>query len=75
MESPFCDYCHNEEDSNEHMLIHCEYLKKIWKKIETWILEIVVIDYTIDEEPIILGELQKSHWINAIILITKKNNL
>ena len=29
-------------------------------------------DYNIDEQKIILGENQKSYWINAIIVITKK---
>ena len=32
-----------------------------------------VIEYTIDEETIELGKLQKSHWLNAIILIAKEN--
>ena len=40
--------------------------------MESWILEIGVTGYVIDKHVIILGELQKSHWINAIILNTKK---
>ena len=31
-----------------------------------------MLEYTLDGETIIVGELNKSHWINAIILITKK---
>ena len=34
-------------------------------------MELSVINYAIDEQVIILGELQKSPWINAIILNTK----
>ena len=43
---------------------------KSW--LEYWILQIGVIEYVIVENTIVLGELQKSHWLNAIILIAKK---
>ena len=35
-------------------------------------MEIGVREYTIDEQTVILGELQKSYWMNVVILITKK---
>ena len=54
------------------MLFQCEVEKKVWRDLEQWILEIGVIEYVIDERTTILGELQKSHWLNAIILIAKK---
>ena len=72
-ESTLCDFRQIEEDSNEHMLIHCEVVKSLWREVELWILEIGVIDYVVDEQIIILGELQKSHWINAVILNTCLN--
>ena len=40
--------------------------------MESWIAEIGVVDYLINDRIIILGELQKAHWINAVILLTKK---
>ena len=30
------------------------------------------LHYLINERIIVLGELQKAHWINAVILLTKK---
>ena len=40
--------------------------------IETWWLVKSVIDYTIDGIIIILGETQKTYWIIAVALNTKK---
>ena len=55
-----CDFCQIEEDSNEHMLMHCEVVKKIWRDIERWVSQIGVIEYVVAEDTIVLGEL-KSH--------------
>ena len=54
------------------MLIQCEIIKKIGKNVETWTLRIGVIEYVINDKTIILGELQKSYWNYAIILIRKR---
>ena len=40
--------------------------------MEDWLSEIGLANYTIDEQKIILGEYQKSYWINIVILMTKK---
>ena len=71
-ESPNCNFCNDHEDSNEHMLLECENVKDLWLNVENWISEIGVINYNLNNKTIILGELHKAHWINAIILITKK---
>ena len=42
------------------------------REIESWISQIGVIEYVVDEDTIVLGELQKSYWLNAIISIAKK---
>ena len=60
--------CNESEDSNEHMLIECGKVKTLWTEVENWIAEVGVVDYRI----IILGELQTAHWINAVIILTKK---
>ena len=70
--STLCDFCQKEEDSNEHMFLQCEIVKGIWREVEDWISQIGVVDYVVTEGTIILGELNKSHWLNAIVLITKK---
>ena len=53
-------------------LIECENVKILWHDVESWIAEIGCMDYLINDNIIVLGELQKAHWLNAIILITKK---
>ena len=70
--STLCDFCQNEEDSNEHMFLRCVVVKQLWREVENWISQVGVVDYVITEEIIILGELKKSHWLNSIVLITKK---
>ena len=54
------------------MLIECGKVKTLWTEVENWIAEVGVVDYLINERIIVLGELQKAHWINAVILLTKK---
>ena len=71
-ESPNCNFCKDHEDSNEHMLFECENVKDLWLKVENWISDIGLVNYHLNNKKIILGELYKAHWINAIILITKK---
>ena len=71
-ESPNCNFCKELEDSNEHMLLECENVKDLWLKVENWISDIGLVNYHLNNKKIILGELYKAHWINAIILITKK---
>ena len=71
-DSPICDFCHKEEGSYEHMLVECENVKILWHEVEEWIEEIGVIEYMINDNIVILGELQRAHWLNAIILITRK---
>ena len=70
--SILCNFCKNESDSNEHMFLSCAVIRQLWRDVENWISQIGVVDYVINEEIIILGELKKSHWLNSIILITKK---
>ena len=72
-DSPLCNFCAQKEDSNEHMLIKCETVQTLWHQIEEWISSIGVMDYSITNSVIILGELQKSFWLNATILTTRKN--
>ena len=72
--SQTCDFCLKEEDSNEHMLIECENVQKLCHEVESWMAEVGVIEYLINENIIIFGELQKAHWLNAVILINKKKH-
>ena len=73
-DSPLCNFCNESEDSNEHMLIECGKVKTLWTEVERWIAEVGVVDYLINERIIVLGELQKAHWINAVILLTKRQS-
>ena len=71
-DSPLCNFCNEHDDSNEHMLIECDNVKSLWLEVENWISDIGVDNYHINNKTIILGELHKAHWINAVILLTKK---
>ena len=67
-----CDMCNSEMDSNEHMLINCRISQQLWSEVKHWLSEIGLKDYKIDETKIILGENEKSYWVNMVLLITKK---
>ena len=71
-DSPLCEMCKDETDSIEHMLITCPKTQSLWREVEFWLSEVGLVEYNIDEQRIILGENQKSYWINMVILITKK---
>ena len=43
--SNLCGMCRLEVDSVEHMLLYCEYTKKLWKEITDWITEMGMSDY------------------------------
>ena len=58
--SILCDFCKDETDSNEHMFLNCVIIRQLWREVENWISQIGVVDYIINEERIILGEL-KNH--------------
>ena len=70
--SPLCTFCNESDDSNEHMLIECVKVKSLWTEVENWIAEVGVVGYLITDRITVLGELQKAHWINAVILLTNK---
>ena len=57
--SIICDFCKDETDSNEHMFLNCVIIRQLWREVENWISQIGVVDYIINEERIILGELKK----------------
>ena len=65
-DSPKCDFCEIEEDSNEHMLIQCKVERELWDIIESWILEIGVRHFEI-ETVIVLGEIDKANWLNVVL--------
>ena len=61
-----------DEDSNEHMMLNCNFVKNLWNEIEFGLLEIGVIEYTIEESTIVLWETSKAYWLIAVHLNTKK---
>ena len=70
--SALCTFCDDENDCVEHMLIKCRVVRELWSEVRYWIVELGVPNYYLTEEKIILGELEKSVCINAVILLTKK---
>ena len=64
--------CHKEVDSVEHMMLYCECTKKVWSLIESWINDLGMPEYQINEKKIIVGDLDNASAINSIILIAKK---
>ena len=70
--SKLCGMCRLEVDSVEHLLLFCEFIKKLWKEISNWIIELGMSDYNLTDRKIIVGDLENALAINSIILSTKK---
>ena len=66
-----CSMCQNEADSNSYVLLHCQKSKEIWSDIERWIIHLGVKDYTLTENSIITGDINKSCLLTIIILFAK----
>ena len=61
------------DDSNKHMLIQSEVVDQLWRRIENWIVEIGVQEYTIGEDIVIVVELNNTYWINLIVLVGEES--
>ena len=60
------------QDSVEHMLIYCPIIIELWKKVNSWLKEIGLIDYNLTESKIILGDIENGNITTTVILLTKK---
>ena len=65
-ENSVCNFCLDNEDSNENMLIQCQIPKSLWTTVEEWIREIRVLEYELTKKN------DKAHWLNKVILKTTK---
>ena len=63
--------CQIESDSNPHMLLYCQKSKKLWSDVERWINHLGVRDYTLTENSIITGDINKGCLLSIIILFAK----
>ena len=66
-----CSMCQTEPDSNPHMLLKCQISKKLWSDVERWINHLGVIDYTLTENSIVTGDINKGRLLSIIILFAK----
>ena len=67
-----CTFCKIHQDSVEHMLICCPIITELWKKVNSWLREIGLIDYNLTESKIILGDVENGNIPTTVILLTKK---
>ena len=42
-----CAFCKIQQDSVEHMLLYCPIITELWKKVNSWIREVGLIDYNL----------------------------
>ena len=64
--------CQIESDSNPHnMLLYCQKSKKLWSDEERWINHLGVRDYTLTENSIKTGDINKGRLLSIIILFAK----
>ena len=67
-----CTFCKTQQDSVEHMLLYCPIITELWKKVNSWLREVGLIDYNLTETRIILGDVENGVIPTTVILLTKK---
>ena len=70
--SNLCSFCKAHVDSVEHMFLHCDISLELWEEVENWIRLLGMENYNMSASKIVLGDLENAHFINTIILLTKK---
>ena len=57
---------------NRTHVLQCEISLELWESVENWIRSLGMENYNISASRIVLGDLDNAHFINTIILLTKK---
>ena len=73
--SPLCEFCKVCTETVLHVLVNCEFVKKLWKAIEKWVSYMYGENVILTEEVIILNNYRSKSdkkLINTIILICKQ---
>ena len=70
--SNLCCFCKTHVDSVEHMFLQCDISLELWEGVENWIRALGMENFNISASKIVLGDLENAHFINTIILLTKK---
>ena len=54
------------------MFLHCDISLELWEGVENWTRVLGMENYNMSASKIVLGDLENAHFINTIILLTKK---
>ena len=53
--SPVCSFCGKENESLEHIFIHCNYTEEFWAEVTKWLCSLNVNINNLNNKEIILG--------------------
>ena len=67
-----CVFCKVKADSVDRMLLKCQVIKDLWSCVNSCLLELGFLEYSLTESRIILGQLENGIILTTIILLPKK---
>ena len=72
--SPVCSFCGKENESLEHILIHCNYANEFWAEVIKWLCSLKVNINTLNNKEILLGmpNCKDELFVNHVLLIAKQ---
>ena len=80
VDSPYCAFCNNEEESLEHLLVSCKVADLFWKEVLSWIaiyrnevMEISLIDVLFGKFNIGKDFMVINHILLLLLLFTDVN--
>ena len=72
--SPVCSFCGKENESLEHIFIHCNYTEEFWAEVIKWLRSLNVNINRLNNKEIMLGMLncEDELFVNHVLLIAKQ---
>ena len=72
--SPMCSLCGKENESLEHIFIHCNYTEDFWAEVIKWLRSLNVNINNLNNKEIMLGmpNCEDELFVNHVLLIAKQ---
>ena len=71
---PVCSFCEKENESLEHIFIHCNYTEEFWAEVIKWLRSLNVNINRLNNKEIMLGmpNCEDELFVNHVLLIAKQ---
>ena len=75
--SPVCSFCEKENESLEHMFIHCNYTEEFWAQVNKWLRSSNVNINNLKNKEIMLGmpNCEDELFVNDVVILSLQKNV